>query len=129
MRRLRGSNAIEFVLILPLLLMFVMAILDWGLYFQMRRGVVDAVRDGIRAAVAHPDRTEIEQVAKDRIELLLAGQGLCDRSPCTVTLLTQGAEGQRTLTGEAAASYDAPIGLVETPDEFRVSFTMMLEMQ
>ncbi|HEY3452396.1 MAG TPA: TadE family protein [Myxococcales bacterium] len=47
--RSRGASALEFALVLPLLLLLVMGILDWGYYFFAEQIVVNAAREGARA--------------------------------------------------------------------------------
>jgi Flp pilus assembly protein TadG len=45
----RGVAAVEFVLVLPLLLMLVMGAIDWGYYFTVREIAIHAAREGARA--------------------------------------------------------------------------------
>ena len=47
----RGSQLIEFALVLPLLLLLVLGILDFGLLFQRYEAVTNAAREGARVAV------------------------------------------------------------------------------
>ncbi len=47
----RGSQLIEFALVLPLLLLVVLGILDFGLLFQRYEAVTNAAREGARVAV------------------------------------------------------------------------------
>jgi len=54
MRRLRsqrGAELIEFALVLPLLLMIVLGIVDFGFLFQRLEVVTNAAREGARMAV------------------------------------------------------------------------------
>ena len=47
----RGSQLIEFALVLPLLLLVVLGIMDFGLLFQRYEAVTNAAREGARVAV------------------------------------------------------------------------------
>ena len=47
----RGSELIEFALVFPLLLMVVLAIVDFGFMFQRYEVVTNAEREGARIAV------------------------------------------------------------------------------
>jgi len=47
----RGSQLIEFALVLPLLLLVVLGIMDFGLLFQRYEAVTNAAREGARIAV------------------------------------------------------------------------------
>jgi Flp pilus assembly protein TadG len=44
----RGTAAVEFALVLPLLLMLVLGAIDWGWYFFIREVTINAAREGAR---------------------------------------------------------------------------------
>jgi len=44
----RGTAAVEFALVLPLLLMLVLGAIDWGWYFFIREVAINAAREGAR---------------------------------------------------------------------------------
>jgi Flp pilus assembly protein TadG len=44
----RGAAAVEFAIVLPVLLLIVMGTLEWGRYFVVREGVVHSAREGAR---------------------------------------------------------------------------------
>lgn len=50
----RGAAAVEFAIVLPLLLVIVMGTVDWGHYFFTRETVVHAAREGARAGTLVP---------------------------------------------------------------------------
>jgi hypothetical protein len=50
-RRERGAELIEFALVLPLLLLLVLGIVDFGFLFQRLEVVTNAAREGARIAV------------------------------------------------------------------------------
>lgn len=47
-KRARGVAAVEFALVVPLLLVLVLGTIDWGWYFFVRAVVVNASREGAR---------------------------------------------------------------------------------
>ena len=122
----RGANAIEFALLLPVLIALVAGVLDFGVYFDTRRDVVNAARDGTRAAVAHHVMDEVVEMAEERTRRSLDNQGIVG---ATVVGRMTGGDGERMLTIEVAAPYHAPIGIIPSPPDYSVSYTMMLEHQ
>jgi hypothetical protein len=71
----RGSQLIEFGLVLPLLLLVVLGIMDFGLLFQKYEAVTNAAREGARIA-ALDGYTEADVVA--RVDQYLDDAGLYD---------------------------------------------------
>jgi len=51
-----GATAVEFALILPLLLTLVLGAIDWGWYFFVDQLVTDCAREGARAGTLLPPR-------------------------------------------------------------------------
>jgi Flp pilus assembly protein TadG len=45
----RGAALIEFVLVLPLFLVLLLGVMDWGWYFAVREIAINATREGARA--------------------------------------------------------------------------------
>jgi Flp pilus assembly protein TadG len=52
--RQRGAAAVEFALVLPLLLTLVLGAIDWGWYFFVDQLVTNAAREGARAGTLTP---------------------------------------------------------------------------
>jgi Flp pilus assembly protein TadG len=51
----RGAVLIEFVIVLPVFLLMLLASIDWGWYFVLRENVVHATREGARVGSVAPD--------------------------------------------------------------------------
>lgn len=56
-RRRRGAAALEFALVLPLLLVLVLGAIDWGYYFFVEQVVVNAAREGARVGTLQSNAT------------------------------------------------------------------------
>jgi Flp pilus assembly protein TadG len=51
--RERGAAAVEFALVLPILLFIVLGAIDWGHYFMVEQIAVNAAREGARVGSLH----------------------------------------------------------------------------
>lgn len=128
--RSRGAAAVEFALILPVLLTVVFGLMEYGWIFYQQFNLASAVRDGLRQGVtvsqsASPDpRAVAEQKATDD----LATMGIPSNA-VTVTAVYAGASPTKTMTLTASMTYKKLIGFVPTPAQLRYGMTMMLELQ
>jgi Flp pilus assembly protein TadG len=59
----RGAALIEFVLVAPLFLLLMLGAIDWGWYFVVRETLVNATREGARAASVQDDPPTQSQAA------------------------------------------------------------------
>ncbi len=50
----RGAAAVEFALVLPVLLLVMLGAIDWGHYFMVEQIAVNAAREGARVGSLHP---------------------------------------------------------------------------
>ncbi len=85
----RGAEFVEFALALPLLLLVVLGIMDFGLLFQQYLVITNAAREGARVAVL-PSYTaaNARQRAQDYITAALISGG----NTATVSLPTYGSQ-------------------------------------
>ncbi|HEY0715311.1 MAG TPA: TadE family protein [Polyangia bacterium] len=75
----RGVAAVEFALLLPILLGVTLGAIDWGYFFFVKQRVVNAAREGARAgAVIDPDDgwAEAQTTAQEAAEAYLTSVGL-----------------------------------------------------
>ena len=97
-RQRSGNNAVEFALIMPVFILLVFGMMEYGWAFFMRTGVINSVRAGCRTAVVtHPD-DDPAAVAEEAIEQHL---DVVHFAPVQVNE-------QRTMRGEHAAGLDQP---------------------
>lgn len=96
-RRQRGAAAVEFALILPILLMLVFGIIDFGLYINAAAVVGNAAREGARSASLGATSAQVEGVVGSALGSL-PGDPL-DNATIDVSC--------RTPAGGACSSFDA----------------------
>lgn len=92
-----GQALAEFVLVIPVLLLLVFGIVEFGLAFRTHQIVTNSAREGARVAVLHTsDDARVVGVVEDR----LRSSGL-DPAAATITLRCDG-EGESLCTGSRA---------------------------
>src|SRR5439155_13050014 len=100
-RRERGSAAVEFALVLPLLLIMALAIVQIGLLVKDRIVVEEAARAGAREAAVTSDDGKVRETA------VAAAVGL-DESRIEVTIARSGGSGSAVTV---TVHYDAPVDI------------------
>jgi Flp pilus assembly protein TadG len=61
----KGSAAVEFAIVLPVLLLFVFGIVEWGLYMFNRHVITDASREGARNGIVAADpRVTVDKITQ-----------------------------------------------------------------
>ena|SRR5947208_1402300 len=72
-KRERGQNAVEFALLLPVLMLVLFGILDLGRLFFAAITITNAARDGARYGIEHP--TDLSGI-QARVQAEAAGTGI-----------------------------------------------------
>ena len=127
-RSRRGSNAVEFALILPILITLLAGIVEWGWTLNQQMMVVQAAREGARAGVSTPRDDDPETAAQARVIQSLNDMGL-NGSAATVTVSIVGAYPDELLQVNLALPHQPIIGLVPIPVDLKAALTMRLEEQ
>ena len=127
-RSRRGSNAVEFALILPILITLLAGIVEWGWTLNQQMMVVQAAREGARAGVSTPRDDDPETAAQARVVQSLNDMGL-NGSAATVTVTIVGAYPDELLQVNLALPHEPIIGLVPIPVDLKAALTMRLEEQ
>lgn len=96
----RGAVAVEFALVLPLLVMLVTGIIQFGLYYNAKLTLTHAVREGARAAVVGADPQGTVETASEGLELTDV-----DAPPCKV--------GDENVSVTASTDFDFSIPFVD----------------
>jgi hypothetical protein len=140
----RGSTAIEFALWLPILLMFLSAVVDWGHHWNQRVAVARAVMEGSRTASAVyegptvlPPGSKISQRARERTELIMSEFGIpCPSASCTIQVnwcdtggAPCGSPPFQAVQIRVQLQYQPLVGLVPTPATITENFLMATEYQ
>lgn len=126
-RRRRGSNAIEFALILPVLMAFLTGIMDYGWFFSQQISMIHAVRDGVRAGATTAQEDNPVAVCESRIQESLMTAGFSGTVAMDVKLV--GTRPDQALYAAVSTTYDPLVGFVPTPDFVGSSLTMRVEDQ
>lgn len=87
-RDVRGAAAVEFALILPVLMILVFGIINYGDMLSVRQSVSQAASEGARAAAVNPGDDAAKMVAaRKAVDAALAAQKQkCSATGCTVTI-------------------------------------------
>jgi hypothetical protein len=140
----RGSTAIEFALWLPILLMFLSAVVDWGHHWNQRVAVARAVMEGSRTASAVyegptvlPPGSKISQRARDRTQLIMGEFGIpCPSPACTIQVdwcntggAVCGSPPFQAIQIRVQLQYQPLFGMVPTPTTITENFLMATEYQ
>jgi Flp pilus assembly protein TadG len=108
----RGSELVEFALILPLLLILVAGIVDFALMFQAFEVVTNAAREGARMMVL-PGYSEDDARSHVRAYITAAGLAGTPDTVVTPTIIAGGAGGAPMSAGfQVSVAYVHPITLL-----------------
>ena len=115
----RGSHAIEFALIFPIFVMFVMGGIDYLWYLTKRYQLVDAVSTGCRtgALTANTPYVDPSAIAGETIASNIGKIGGCDLGLCSVTINEEPGPVEDVWFWDCRASmiYQPLAGLVPMP--------------
>jgi Flp pilus assembly protein TadG len=127
--RRRGGAAIEFALILPVLLVLIFGVVEYAWLFFEQTNLVSAVREGARYGVTLDQTGSPSPTsgAQSRTSTVLTGT--YNMSGATITATQSGASPSEVLNVTASFPYTPLIGLVPTPSTLNASMTMLLEIQ
>lgn len=117
---------VETALCLPLLLLFLTGILDWGWYFLQWDVLLDAAKDGVRFAVATPEGDDPVARAEEQARSIVLDNAVVRMSvQVEAEEVTVGATTGISLT--LSQSFSPLVGLVPLPKTMQVTRVMALE--
>ncbi len=131
----RGAAMVEFALLLPVYLLLVFAILEYGWLMLSQASLGTAARDGCRqGAVVLPwvgsGSDGSIDTAQSVIDARLAELGLsCAQTTCEVTVAIEGDRPDQALTCDITRDYGPIIGLLPTPGQLTTTASTWLEYQ
>lgn len=121
----RGASAVEFALVLPILVLFLFGIITYGYMFSVRQALTQAAAEGARAAaVAEPGDSSTKAVAA--VNSALGGLNLtCGSGGLTCTPVAQTCDGDpcMAITVDYAYAANAPVQFPLIPLPDALSFT------
>jgi Flp pilus assembly protein TadG len=93
-RRSAGTAAVEFALVLPLLMLILLGGIDWGYYFFVAQVATNAAREGARAGSLRPlDGAAAVSDAEDVARAYLTNGGLSPtKTGCTISAVAVGSD-------------------------------------
>ena len=132
MRNLRrGGAAIEFALVLPILVALLFGIMEYGWLFLQQSNLIAAVREGTRVGVtyAKDDTPDPTTAAEARVAEALESYGF-DADSATVAATYEGSSPDEKLKVTASVPYAPLLGvMIAVPDNLSGEMTMLLEVQ
>jgi hypothetical protein len=127
----RGAAALEFAMMLPVVLLIISAVLDYSWYLNQATAVVNATREGARmgATVDIPLGADAEAISHTTRALESYGIPCESSGVCTVRAAYGRVASMNALTVSVEAPFQPLFGLVPTPEVLRGELTMALEDQ
>jgi Flp pilus assembly protein TadG len=119
----KGSTAIEFALIAPILLALLTGIMDYSWYMSQRSAVVFATQDGARAAVMEGFYGSPIDAAEARVAASLEAAGVKGTPTVQVAIVAIG----EPVTITTTVAFDELVGLVPAPPILFATSTMLLD--
>lgn len=138
-RARRGSDAVEFALLLPVMIALTAGLVDYAWFYNQQLAVIDAARAGGRAgaATAHDATNSACQIAEAVTLVAIADAGISgvDGGNVFVAVVADGPDGNNDddpdtmLYIDVSFPYVPLMGLVVSPSEAHGSVVMRLEDQ
>ena len=129
----RGSASIEFALTLPIAILLISAVADYGWYLALQTQTLQAVGDGARhgATVSSEATPSPEEAATAHTQTVLAGLGIpCDvEDDCQFEANIDDVGGLQVLRVGVTFNYSPITGLVPNPEKITAETVMAMEDQ
>jgi Flp pilus assembly protein TadG len=126
--RRRGGVAVEFGIVLPVLLLFVAGVLEWGRVVVAEVAVTGIARDAALTGARAESEDDPAAVARARAEGALA-EARYDLHGASVTVDEVDVGGERGLQVRVSAPYTRKVPIVPTPGAVTGEVTARLEDQ
>ena len=121
----RGGNAIEFALVLPVLLALVTGIMDYALVFNVRNVAMAAARAGARTGSVTPQSGNPESAAAD--SALRAWREVASEPTPSIVAFRTGSP--QLVTVRVTVDVTHTIGFVMGPQRLQVTAVELMEEQ
>ena len=113
-----GVAAVEFALLLPLIMTLLLGIIDWGYYFYLSETVVNAAREGARTGIVQSTGSVAATTAQSTAQTYLTGGGITLGSgdnEATVALPTTPSTGGNLAVNVSIATFKSLSGFLAAP--------------
>lgn len=135
----RGAEAIEFALIVPVMVLLTAGLVDYSWFYNLELAVIDAARHGGRAGAATMDASDNTpcQVAEAATLVALEAAGIpgVDNTRVSAWVAQDGADGDGDGVNDGVVYVDVRVpyvplwGLVINPSELHGALAMRMEDQ
>ncbi len=126
----RGSITVEFAFSMPIVLVMLLGVLEWGWLLGREVAIVQVAREAAHAgARAHSDDDPAAVAGlRARADLQTAGFD-ADDATITTSLSDSGTEAGEVVDVQIRHPYEPMVGLIPTPDDLFARATFRLEHQ
>ena len=101
----RGATAVEFALVLPILLLLVLGIFEFGRAYQVQTTLSNAARDGVRVMALQDSAAAARATAAESASSLTLTDAMIDVTPSSCSSAT-------TAPGQVSVTISYPFELV-----------------
>lgn len=128
--RPRGSTAIEFVLMVPTLLLLVTGFFEFSWAFFQHDIMTRAVRNGCRVGAVVPVDADPATSAQEAIAEYLNGSSFpCEGESCEATVTTHGESPDRFIACEVVAEFQPLTGVIPLVDDLPLKSATRLRVE
>jgi Flp pilus assembly protein TadG len=103
-----GANAVEFALLLPILLMILFGTITGGMLYNQQLTLTQAAREGARYGATMPVDAQWEERVKERVEQVSGG--MVGEDDITLTEPTEATDGRLTVRVERPGRLEIVLG-------------------
>lgn len=120
-----GGAAMEFALTLPVLMILLGGVIEWGWFLHREVGVIQAVRDGALAGALTERGADPAAAAVARARVALEQEGL-DSAAATLSASTEPATTGTLVRLSAVVPHEALLHLLPVPAQLRAESAFQL---
>ena len=129
-RHRRGATAVEFALTIPIPILFLLGVVEYGTAISQREALVNVARDAANSAVSvvresAGDTEGVVSRGNARAEALLETYGVSCGSGCTVST-TVASQTLDVVTVQVVAPYAPMFSLIPSPSQLRAAHSLAL---
>lgn len=105
----KGTSAVEFAMLAPIFIVFLLGIVAYGIYFGASHSVQQIAADAARTAIAGLNQTERQALVSDFIAHDVAGYPFVDPNKLTVNAQDSAADGSQFIVSVSYDAHNLPI--------------------